>query len=250
MVQRMWGVSYNDYVRAPRECDDDIIQAIAFCTALDYWEIHAFTVTRGSGGGRTQGDTFEGANLRAETSHGRGVAHAAHSTGTGMNTALMLAGNKTSYTFDAREKGALGGDDSIVFRYSIAIDYDFGRDYAAALQAMVAGLVERVNNGVFDQIVREYAQDDTYPGLLVGQSTMESWNIVIPEDDDSGEGSAPNQLAISTVIGIAVGGAAVLTGAAVSLYCCCCRTRAGEWDARVETVVAYCPHTHLSANAV
>jgi hypothetical protein len=218
MVQRMWGVSYNDYARAARECNDDIIQAIAFCTALDYWEIHAFTVTRGSGGGRTQGDTFEGANLRAETPAGR----------TGTSAALAYAGNKTSYAFDAREKGALGGDNSIVFSYSIATDYDYGRDYAAALQAMVAGLVERVNNGVFDQIVREFAQDDTYPGLLVGQSTMESWNIVIPEDDDSGEESAPNQLAISAVIGIAVGGAAVLIGAAVSLYCFFCKGPPGE----------------------
>jgi hypothetical protein len=185
-------------------------------------------VTRGSGGGRTQGDTFEGANLRAETSYGSGVAHAAHSTGTGMNAALMNAGNKTTHADDAREKDALGDDDSIVFSYSIATDYDYGRDYAAALQGMVAGLVERVNNGVFDQIVREYAQDDTYPGLLVGQSTMESWNIVIPEDDDSGEESAPNQLAISAVIGIAVGGAAVLIGAAVSLYCFLCKGPSGQ----------------------
>jgi hypothetical protein len=218
MVQRMWGVSYNDYARAARECNDDIIQAIAFCTALDYGEIHAFTVTRGSGGGRTQGDTFEGANLRAETPAGR----------IGTSAALVDAGNKTSYAFDAREKGALGGDGSIVFSYSITTDYDFGRDYAAALQAMVAGLVERVNNGVFDQIVQEYAQDDTYPGLLAGQTTMESWNIVIPEEDDSGEDSAPNQLAISAVIGIAVGGAAVLIGAAVSLYWFFCKGPPGE----------------------
>jgi hypothetical protein len=148
-------------------------------------------------------------------------------------------------------KDELAEGDSVVFAYSIVPPRGRKSDYHYVLRNMKNSLEDSVKYGGFHYWLQQAALDDVYPDLLMGQITLESCTIIEPTygDDDDVE-PEKSGLALPAVISIAVGAAAFLIGAVLSLYCCFCKSPAGEWvPALTLFCCLICPHMHSPADA-
>jgi hypothetical protein len=231
--QRLWGVSYADYSSALGQCRDDLLYTITHCVS-GYEEIHRFTVTGGSGGGRMPSLSVGGGNLRAAASRGSVGAQETSPRGPDLVASPLSLEDgtaPTAPTADSHVEGALSEDDYLVISYIVVPSSSDGPDYGLTLRNYADALVFGVNSGGFDALLRRRARNNAYPNLLAGQSTVESCTISAPtytDDDDGGGEPEKSGLPQPAVIGIAVGTAALLVGAVLSLHYCFRRARTGE----------------------
>jgi hypothetical protein len=231
-LQRLWGVSYADYSKALGQCRDDLLYTITHCLSEGFPEIYRFTVTGGSDGGRMPSRSVRGGSLRAPASRGSEYAQEASPRGPGQVEAPLSLEDGVAAPAGTLVKAALSEDDYLVISYAVVPPSAGGPDYGLTLQGYADALVANVNSGAFDEMLQRQGWDNlVWPNLLRGQSTVESYTISAPtyiDDDDGGGEPEKSGLPQPAVIGIAVGTAALLVGAVLSLYCCFCRAPTGE----------------------